>query len=60
MERLLREERRRPVFLFEEVPTVRVPADELRTADPELASLENLNTPEAYETALARLAEEPS
>jgi len=60
MERLLAEDRRRPLFLFEEVPTVRVTDATLRAADPELASLENLNTPAAYEAALARLAQEPS
>lgn len=60
MERLLAAGRRRPVFLFEEVPTVRVTAAELREADPQLTSLENLNTPAAYEAALARLEGEPS
>ena len=58
VERLLAEERRRPVYLFEEVETVRVPEAVLRRFDPELASLDNLNTPEAYERALARLARE--
>jgi len=56
--RLLAEERRRPVFLYEEVATVRVTEEALRGADPELRSLENINTPEAYEAALARLATE--
>jgi molybdopterin-guanine dinucleotide biosynthesis protein A len=54
--RLLAEGRLRPVFLHEEVRTVRVPAEALRAADPDLRSLENLNTPEAYAEALARHA----
>ena len=57
VERLLAEKRMRPVFLFEEVETVFVQEDALRAADPALRSLENVNTPEAYEAALARLAE---
>lgn len=58
MERLLSEGRRRPVFLFDEVNTVRVGDAALRAADPDLRSLENLNTPEAYAAALDRLARE--
>ncbi len=58
VERLLGQARRRPVFLFEEVATVRVGEAALRRADPDLRSLANLNTPAAYEAALARLAEE--
>ena len=52
--RLLASERLRPVFLYDEVLTTRVDEETLRVVDPELASLENLNTPEAYEAALAR------
>ncbi len=51
---LLEEDRLRPAFLFDRVPTVRVGEDELRAADPDLDSLANCNTPEAYEAALAR------
>jgi len=58
VERLLAEERRRPIFLYGEVETVRVEEADLRAADPELLSLANLNTPAAYEAALARLAAE--
>ena len=58
VERLLAEERRRPIFLYGEVDTVRVEEAELRRVDPELLSLANLNTPEAYQEALARLARE--
>jgi molybdopterin-guanine dinucleotide biosynthesis protein A len=49
---LLAQNRLRPVFLFEQVPTRIVEADELRAADPELASLRNVNTPEDYAQAL--------
>jgi molybdopterin-guanine dinucleotide biosynthesis protein A len=50
--RLLDEDRLRPVFLFDEVPTRFVSADELVQADPALQTLRNLNTPEDYEQAL--------
>ena len=50
---LLAADRLRPVFLFDEVKTRKVPVDELREVDPELASLTNLNTPEDYLAALA-------
>ncbi len=53
---LLAAGRRRPVFLYDEVPTVRVSEADLRRVDPELDSLQNLNTPEAYDAALARLS----
>jgi len=51
---------RRPLFLFEEVPTVRVGRADLEAVDPELDSLLNLNTPQAYAEALARLHKEAS
>lgn len=57
-ERLLREGWRRPFYLFEEVDTLKVSEEELRAVDPELTTLANLNTPEAYEEALKRLARE--
>src|SRR5436190_1588742 len=44
VERLLREDRLRPFFLFESVPTRVVTADELRDVDPDFQSLRNLNT----------------
>jgi len=50
---LLAAGRLRPVFLAESAPTVRVAEAELRAVDPDLASLANCNTPEAYEAALA-------
>jgi len=49
---LLAQDRLRPVFLFEAVKTRRVRPEEM-TADPELRTLRNLNTPEDYERALA-------
>jgi molybdopterin-guanine dinucleotide biosynthesis protein A len=50
--RLLAEDRLRPVFLFETVPTRVVEAEELADTDPSLQSLRNLNTPAEYEAAL--------
>ena len=52
VERLLAADRLRPLFLFEEVPTRIVTAEELRDVDPDLKSLRNLNTPEDYAAAL--------
>ena len=52
---LLAAGRRRPVFLLETLSGVRVGEAHLRAADPELASLENLNTPEDLERARMRL-----
>lgn len=51
---LLAADRPRPVQLFDRVRTRRISPDELAAADPELLSLMNTNTPEAYEAALAR------
>jgi molybdopterin-guanine dinucleotide biosynthesis protein A len=51
---LLQRDRLRPVDLFETVDTCRVPVDELRAADPELNSLENLNRPDDYFAALTK------
>jgi molybdopterin-guanine dinucleotide biosynthesis protein A len=56
VDRLLAEDRLRPFFLFEAVPTRIVEEDELRDVDPTLESLRNLNTPEDYEMALRALA----
>lgn len=50
--RLLAEDRLRPFFLLQEVPTRVVEAEELVDIDPNLDSLRNLNTPEEYEAAL--------
>jgi molybdopterin-guanine dinucleotide biosynthesis protein A len=54
--RLLGENRLRPVFLFEAVPTRIVEVNELHAADPGLQSLRNLNSPEEYEAALREAA----
>lgn len=57
---LLAEDRLRPFFLFERVRTIVCDAPmlladpDLARADPELRSLENVNTPEDYARALAR------
>lgn len=53
IERLLEAGRLRPVFLYDEVPTRRVPVEALRDVDPQLATLRNLNRPEDYLAALA-------
>ena len=57
VERLLAENRLRPFFLFDAVPTRVVQADELRDVDPDFQTLRNLNTPEDYAAALR---EQPS
>lgn len=49
---LLAADRLRPAFLFERVQTRRIPALELQPADPQLATLRNLNRPEDYLLAL--------
>ncbi len=50
---LLKEDRLRPRFLFDELRTVEVSTDALRSADPTLQTLTNLNHPEDYAAALA-------
>ncbi len=52
--RLLDAERMRPRFLFDEVNTREVPVDELRTVDPQLSTLENLNRDDDYIAALTK------
>jgi molybdopterin-guanine dinucleotide biosynthesis protein A len=51
VDRLLAQDRLRPVFLYDMVPTRRVKPTEI-TADPDLRTLRNLNTREEYEQAL--------
>jgi molybdopterin-guanine dinucleotide biosynthesis protein A len=53
VESLLAQDKLRPVFLFDAVRTRRVKAEEMRSVDPELKTLRNLNTPEDYAAALA-------
>jgi molybdopterin-guanine dinucleotide biosynthesis protein A len=48
---LLAQDRLRPVFLYDMVPTRHVKPTEI-TADPDLRTLRNLNTREEYEQAL--------
>jgi len=50
--RLLAEDRLRPIYLFELVPTRIVGAAELADVDPTFQTLRNLNTPQEYEAAL--------
>lgn len=50
--RLLAEDRLRPVFLFEAVPTRVVRPEELIEVDPTFQTLRNLNTPEEYAAAM--------
>lgn len=56
VQKLLSENRLRPFFLFEEVPTRVVEAGELADVDPTFQSLRNLNTPEEYEAALGEIS----
>jgi molybdopterin-guanine dinucleotide biosynthesis protein A len=52
IEGLLAAERLRPRFLFDLVSTREIPVDVLRGVDPQLATLQNLNSPEDYSSAL--------
>ena len=52
IESLLAADRLRPAFLFDECRTVEAPVEEMRTVDPELDSLRNMNNPEDYQEAL--------
>jgi molybdenum cofactor guanylyltransferase len=54
IEQLLASDLRRPAYLFERLPTRVATLDELRQFDPELESLTNVNTPDAYRDALKR------
>jgi molybdopterin-guanine dinucleotide biosynthesis protein A len=56
IERLLAADRLRPIFLFDAVTTRPIAASELESADPELRSLRNLNSPDDYENALRELS----
>ncbi|MCI0379350.1 MAG: molybdenum cofactor guanylyltransferase [Gemmataceae bacterium] len=53
--KLLDENRMRPFYLFAEVPTRVVEADQLTESDPGFRSLRNVNTPEEYQAALREL-----
>jgi molybdopterin-guanine dinucleotide biosynthesis protein A len=54
IERLLREDRLRPVFLLEAVRAVVLDESRMAAADPDLATLRNLNGPGDYLRALAQ------
>jgi molybdopterin-guanine dinucleotide biosynthesis protein A len=54
---LLAANRLRPFFLFEAVPTRIVEAGELADVDPDLLTLQNLNTPGEYEAALQKVSQ---
>jgi len=58
VDRLLAENRQRPVFLFETVPTRIVQTGDLADVDPDLRTLRNLNTAQEYEAALREAAGE--
>lgn len=51
---LLCQNRLRPFFLFEEASTRRIDVNDLRSVDPELDSLVNINNAEEYRQALER------
>ncbi len=53
IESMMAARRLRPVFLYDEVPTVRVGEVALRAVDPHLHCLRNVNDADAYEMALA-------
>jgi molybdopterin-guanine dinucleotide biosynthesis protein A len=52
VEKLLADNQRSPRQLFGLVSTCRIPVEDLRTADQDLVSLTNVNTPEDYQRAL--------
>jgi molybdopterin-guanine dinucleotide biosynthesis protein A len=53
VESLLAQDKLRPVFLFDAVRTRRVQPTEMKSVDPQLRTLRNLNTPEDYQIALS-------
>ena len=54
VEALLAAGRLRPAYLFDQVRTRRITAEELTEVDPELQSLANVNSPAEYRAALAK------
>ena len=60
IQELLAADQRRPFFLFDKVRTREVRVERLRQADPELASLANVNRREDYLAALSKAGYEPS
>ena len=53
VESLLELQRMRPLFLFDQVRTREIPVDDLRSVDPQLFTLANLNSEQDYRAALA-------
>jgi molybdopterin-guanine dinucleotide biosynthesis protein A len=49
---LVSEDQLRPVYIYDRVPTKRIPIEELRDVDPDLQSFANLNRPQDYVAAL--------
>ena len=49
---LLATDQRRPIFLIEQSDTIRIPDDQLKSVDPELLTLQNINQPADYLAAL--------
>jgi len=60
IQRLLAHDLLRTGYLFDQLPTNEVSTDSLRSVDPELASLENVNTPEQYLAILERCGQQPT
>lgn len=59
IQRLLANELLQAAYLFDHVRTHEVALDAIRDSDPDLRSLENLNTPELYLAALERCGLQP-
>ena len=59
VEALLAQDQLRPAYLFDRVQTRRVRAEEIRSVDPDLLTLRNLNTPDDYRQALSILGLRP-
>jgi molybdopterin-guanine dinucleotide biosynthesis protein A len=60
VEALLAQDRLRPVFLFDAVRTRRVRPEEMVSVDPQLRTLQNLNTREEYLQALSEAGLSPT
>ena len=52
IKQLLAADQRRPMFLIEQSDTIRVTVDQLKAVDPDLLTLQNINQPADYLTAL--------
>ena len=54
VQQLLTADQLRPVYLFDQTRTAKIPTTDLRVVDPNLDTLMNLNHPEDYQTALKK------